>query len=62
MGGVGKTKVLQAFRPHVFFDDQDVHLDEAAKLVPSGKVPYLTSSPLNGMQNETLTQTEEATS
>ncbi len=62
MGGVGKTKVLQAFRPHVFFDDQDVHLDEAARLVPSGKVPYLTSSPLNGMQNEALPQTEEVTS
>lgn len=47
MGGVGKTKVLKAFRPHVFFDDQDMHLEEAARLVPSGKVPYLTSSPLN---------------
>lgn len=46
MGGVGKTKVLKAFRPHVFFDDQDIHLEAAAKVVPSGQVPYMTSSPL----------------
>ncbi|MDC3188108.1 5'-nucleotidase [Pseudoalteromonas elyakovii] len=48
LGGVGKDKVLQAFRPHIFFDDQDVHLDSAANLVPSGKVPYLSSSALAG--------------
>lgn len=47
LGGVGKAKVLQAFRPHIFFDDQDVHLNAAASLVPSGKVPYASNSPLN---------------
>jgi 5'-nucleotidase len=47
LGGLEKTKVLQAFKPHIFFDDQDLHLDEAAKFVPSGKVPYSTGSPLN---------------
>lgn len=46
LGGLGKDKVLQAFKPHIFFDDQDVHLDSAANLVPSGKVPYLSSSAL----------------
>lgn len=46
LGGVEKTKVLKAFRPHIFFDDQDVHLDKAANMVPSGKVPYLSSSEL----------------
>lgn len=46
LGGVGKHKVLKAFRPHIFFDDQDVHLDAAAKLVPSGKVPYARTSGL----------------
>lgn len=44
LGGVGKPKVLTAFNPHIFFDDQDVHLEAAANLVPSGKVPYLTRS------------------
>ncbi len=46
LGGVEKTKVLRAFRPHIFFDDQDVHLDKAAQFVPSGKVLYATDSPL----------------
>ena len=46
LGGVSKDKVLKAFKPHIFFDDQDVHLEAAANLVPSGKVPYLSSSQL----------------
>lgn len=46
LGGVGKPKVLRAFNPHIFFDDQDVHLEAAANLVPSGKVPYITRSGL----------------
>lgn len=47
LGGLEKTKVLRAFKPHIFFEDQDLHLEKAAKVVPSGKVPYLTESPLN---------------
>lgn len=46
LGGVEKTKVLQAFRPHIFFDDQDVHLEPASKIVPAGKVPYHSESAL----------------
>ncbi|MCW7417306.1 5'-nucleotidase [Escherichia coli] len=46
LGGVEKTKVLKAFNPHIFFDDQDVHLNTAAKVVPSGKVPYASNSEL----------------
>lgn len=49
LGGVGKAKVLSAFNPHIFFDDQDVHLEAAATLVPSAKVPYLTKSGLAGL-------------
>lgn len=44
MGGLSKDKVLSAFGAHIFFDDQEVHLDTASKLVPSGKVPYYTNS------------------
>lgn len=47
LGGVEKSKVLKAFKPHIFFDDQDVHLDAASALVPSGKVPYPSESALN---------------
>lgn len=46
LGGVGKTKVLAAFRPHIFFDDQDVHLSDASGVVASARVPYQTGSPL----------------
>ncbi len=48
LGGVDKSRVLKAFKPHIYFDDQDVHLIEASKLVPSGKVPYRSDSRLKG--------------
>ena len=38
MGGVSKAKVLEAFRPHIYFDDQDAHCEPASKLVPTAKV------------------------
>lgn len=47
LGGLEKAKVLRAFRPHIFFDDHDLHLEAASKYVPSGKVPYTSDSPLN---------------
>ncbi len=47
LGGLDKSKILKAFKPHIFFDDQDANLKLAAKIVPSGKVPYKTDSPLN---------------
>jgi 5'-nucleotidase len=47
LGGVEKTDVVKAFKAHIFFDDQDLHLDPAAKYIPSGKVPYHSDSLLN---------------
>ena len=38
MGGVNKAKVLQAFKPHIYFDDQPLHLDDAAKSLPAAHV------------------------
>lgn len=46
LGGLPKDKVLEAFGAHIFFDDQDYHLESASKVVPSGKVPYNSTSPL----------------
>ncbi len=46
LGGMTKDKVLKAFGAHIFFDDQDVHLKESSKVVPSGHVPYAYDSPL----------------
>ncbi|SLM31502.1 5'-nucleotidase family protein [Desulfamplus magnetovallimortis] len=47
LGGVGKDKVLKAFRPHIFFDDKIIHLDAASKIVPSGRVLYRSESILS---------------
>jgi 5'-nucleotidase len=38
LGGVNKTRVLEAFNPHIFFDDQDVHCAPASRRVPTAKV------------------------
>jgi 5'-nucleotidase len=46
LGGMDKTKVLEAFRPHIFFDDQDLNLEKISRVYPAGKVPYKSSSPL----------------
>lgn len=46
MGGVRKTKVLKALNPHIFFDDQDRHLEDIKDRVPTGKVLYRSDSEL----------------
>lgn len=42
LGGVEKTEILRAFRPHIYFDDQPVHCERAAGSVPTGRVPFPT--------------------
>lgn len=46
LGGLTKDKVLKAFGAHIFFDDQEVHLKDSSRFVPSGRVPYASDSPL----------------
>ena len=50
MGGLSKDKVLKAFGAHIFFDDQETHLESSSKVVPSGKVPYSTDSIMNKVE------------
>lgn len=50
LGGLAKDKILEAFGAHIFFDDQDTHLQSTSLVVPSGKVPYETNSPLDKLQ------------
>jgi len=50
LGGLDKSKILRAFKAHIFFDDQDVHLDATSHYIPSGKVPYSSNSVLNKKQ------------
>lgn len=40
MGGLSKSKVLEAFGAHIFFDDQIAHLEPASKIVPTALVPH----------------------
>lgn len=44
LGGLEKSKILQAFKAHIFFDDQDVHLKTSSLVVPCGKVLYPSHS------------------
>ncbi len=46
LGGVEKSNILKAFKAHIFFDDQDVHLENSSLVVPCGKVLYKTGSNL----------------
>lgn len=49
LGGLPKDRVLKAFGAHIFFDDQETHLESTSKYVPSGKVPYATDSPMKNI-------------
>lgn len=40
LGGVEKKRVLEVLRPHIFFDDQQGHLEGASEVVPSVHVPF----------------------
>ena len=60
LGGVAKPAILTAFKAHIYFDDQDLHLDRAAHCVPAGKVPYPTGSPLHPAPSATPPRQEAA--
>lgn len=46
LGGMAKGPILKALRPHIFFDDQEAHVAPASRVVPAGRVPYPSRSPL----------------
>ena len=54
LGGLSKDKVLKAFGAHIFFDDQETHLEDSSKVVPSGKVLYKTDSPLKKYEKKKI--------
>lgn len=39
MGGVDKSKVLEILKPHIFFDDQKLHL-KSSGILPSVHIPF----------------------
>jgi 5'-nucleotidase len=40
LGGIDKARVLQEFKPHIFFDDQLQHIEGVAGVAPSAHVPF----------------------
>lgn len=40
LGGMRKKRILELFRPHLFFDDQRSHLEPVADALPSVHVPF----------------------
>lgn len=40
LNGASKRKVIQAFSPHMFFDDQITHCEDASIIAPTGRVPW----------------------
>ncbi len=47
LGGVPKHELLKAFNPHIFFDDQEAHLNDSSKEIPSAKVLYKSESEMS---------------
>ncbi|NUE65981.1 5'-nucleotidase [Snodgrassella sp. ESL0253] len=45
LGGVEKNKVLEIMRPHIFFDDQMIHLEKVAQILPSVHIPFGVTNP-----------------
>ena len=40
MGGIEKSKVLSILKPHIFFDDQTLHLEASSSALPSVHIPF----------------------
>ena len=40
LGGISKNRVLEEFKPHIFFDDQLKHIEDVAGATPSAHVPF----------------------
>lgn len=40
LGGINKSRILEEFRPHIFFDDQLGHIQGTAQVAPSVHIPF----------------------
>ncbi len=40
LGGVEKAEILRTFQPHIFFDDQLMHIEGTSPITPSVHVPF----------------------
>ncbi len=51
LGGIAKSKVLSVLRPHIFFDDQQVHIDGANEYIAGVHIPYGVANAVNSAAN-----------
>ncbi len=40
LGGIEKSRILDVFKPHIFFDDQLTHLEPSSGFIPSVHIPF----------------------
>ncbi len=40
LGGIEKARILKVFKPHIFFDDKELHIQDASQFVPSAHIPF----------------------
>jgi len=43
LGGIDKGRIMKTLRPHIFFDDQQGHLESIGKYTPSVHIPLIIS-------------------
>lgn len=48
LGGIEKKSVLEALKPHIYFDDQRLHLEPTASVLPSVHIPFGITNTLKG--------------
>ena len=51
LGGIEKSRVLKVLRPHIFFDDQQVHLDGAVDDIAGVHIPYGVANVVSPVAN-----------
>ncbi|MFB7927882.1 5'-nucleotidase [Streptomyces sp. NPDC056039] len=40
LGGIDKSSIMDVLRPHIFFDDQKLHLEGTSRTTPSVHIPF----------------------
>jgi 5'-nucleotidase len=53
MGGIQKRRVLEEYKPHIYFDDQLGHLKPSSESIPSVFIPFAGDSALKQPTKET---------
>lgn len=62
LGGIEKSRILEVFRPHIFFDDQVRHVEATSGATPSVHIPFgVTNEPSPELIEEAKKEFERET-